>query len=133
MLDSAPSVLWQKGCSGIHMSPLIEKIDQLVFPERLRRYTTFRLATVFVAILAIGSSVFVILNGSPPEVTEQIRKLAHSPGFLTLHALVLVVGFWLIYWAREKKQYYRLRVLFYAMLLGGLVGEVLTFLLPLRP
>jgi hypothetical protein len=116
------------------MNRVIEKLDQLLLPEKLRRHITFRLATLFVAVVTVGSLALdrLIGPGSPPEATAQIRKLVHSPGFLTFHALVLALGFWLIYRTREKKQYYRFRVLFYGMLLGGLVGEIMDFLLPLR-
>jgi hypothetical protein len=115
------------------MSPLVEKIDRLLFPEKLRRFITFRVATLFVVVVVVGSSASGILRGPglPLDAAEQIHKLAHSPGLLTLHALVLVVGSWLIYWTREKEQYYRLRVLFYGMLLGGLAAEILDLLVPL--
>ena len=116
------------------MSPLIEKLDQLLFPEKLRPYITFRLVTVFVAVLAMGSLALDILNApeAPHETAAQIHKLVLSPRFLMLQAFILAVGFWLIYRTREKKLYYRFRVFFYGMLLGGLAGEILDFLLLLR-
>lgn len=118
----------------LNMNGLTEKLDRLLFPERIKRYVTFSWATGFLAVLLIGTSVLdrAIGPGPPPEATAKIDRLAHSPGFLTLHALVLAVGFWLIYWTREKKQYYRFRVLFYGMLLGGLIGEIMTFFPLLR-
>jgi hypothetical protein len=120
------------------MNRVIEKLDQSLFPEKLRRYITFRLATVFVLVVVFGSSVLDMLNGpeSLPNAAKQIRwspKLIYSPTVLILNALVSVFGFWLIYRTREKKQYYRFRVLFYGMLLGGLITEVLdSLLLPRR-
>jgi hypothetical protein len=120
------------------MNRLLEKFDRSLFPEKFRSYITFRYATVFVGIVAIGSISLDLLNGrpeSPSNALPQIHRLsnlAHTPGFMALHALILALGFWLIYATREKKQYYRFRVLFYAMLLGGLAGEMLDLLLPLR-
>jgi hypothetical protein len=120
------------------MNRLLENIDRALFPEKFRDYITFRYATVFVAIVAIGSTALDMLQGqpeSPINIPAQMRgflKLAHSPAFMALHALILALGFWLIYATREKKQYYRFRVLFYGMLLGGLAGEILDFVLPRR-
>jgi hypothetical protein len=116
-----------------HMNRLLEKIDRSLFPEKFRNYITFRYATVFVAIVAIGSTALDMLSGRPdlpPKSLPQIdwlSKLAHTPGFMALHTLILALGFWLIYATREKKQYYRFRVLFYGMLLGGLAGELLDY------
>jgi hypothetical protein len=123
---------------SVHMNRLVEKLEQLAFPERIRPYFTFRWVTVFVAVIAVGSSALDPLNwpASTAKATVQIDrtpKLANSPGFLILHALVLVLGFWLIYATRETKQYYRVRVLFYGMLLGGLVVQMLSFVVPPRP
>jgi hypothetical protein len=120
------------------MNRLLENIDRALFPEKFRNYITFRYATAFVAIVAIGSTALDMLNGRPdlpPNALPQIHRLsglAHTPGFIILHTLILALGFWLIYATREKKQYYRFRVLFYGMLLGGLAGELLDLLLPLR-
>ena len=120
------------------MNRLLEKIDRSLFPEKFRNYITFRYATAFVAIVAIGSTAVGMLNGRPdlpPNALPTIRglsELAHTPGFMALHALILALGFWLIYATRGKKQYYRFRVLFYGMLLGGLAGQILDLLLPLR-
>ena len=95
--------------------PRSRKTGSIDVPRKSTDAITFRLATLFVAFGAIGSLALDRLNGpgSPPEATSQIRKLVPSPGFLTLHALVLMLSFWLIYWTREKKQYYRFRVFFY--------------------
>jgi hypothetical protein len=91
-----------------------------------------------VAVVAIGSSILDLMNGRtalPHDATWQAGghpKVVHSPGFIALHVLVLALGSWLLYGTREKKQYYRFRVLFYGMLLGGLAAEVLDYLLPPR-
>jgi hypothetical protein len=119
-----------------HMNQLAERIGQWVFPEKVRRYLTFRSVTIVVVVLAICNLAIGILYKPylSPEGAAQIRnhRLAHSPAFLALHAIVLAVGFWVIYRTRKKKQYYWLRVVFYGMLIGGLVGEILDLVLALR-
>ena len=120
------------------MNRLVEKLDQLAWPEWIRPYFTFRWVTVFLVVTAVGSSALDLLNwpASTAQATAEIDrtpKLIHSPGFQILYALVLALGFWLIYATREKKQYYRVRVLFYGMLLGGLVVQILSFVVPPRP
>ena len=122
----------------LHMNRLLEKLDQLLFPEKYRRYVTFRVATVFVAAVAIGSSILDLMNGRTAllhDASGQAHgypKVVHSPGFIALHVLVLALGFWLLYRTREKKEYYRFRVLLYGMLLGGMAAEILNYLLPPR-
>ena len=112
-------------------SVILEMLDRSLFPERYRRFITFRMATVFVAIVAVGSTALDFLNRPRDATTfRNPPEWMHSPAFILLHAIVLVLGFWLLYRTREKKQYYRFRVFLYGMLLGGLLGEVLDFLLP---
>jgi hypothetical protein len=76
----------------------------------------------------------ILIPESSREPSRQISTShgAHSPAFLSVHAIVLVLGFWLIYITREKKQYYLVRVVFCGMLLGGLLSEILDFFVPLH-
>jgi len=106
---------------------VLERLDQSLFPEYLRRYVTFRVATLLVLIIAIGFSAIDILGGL--EAVRWPPKSMRPPSILVLHAFILAVGFGLIYWTRGKNQYYRFRVLFYGMLFGGLVAEILDFVL----
>ncbi len=105
------------------MNQVAEKIGQLLFPERIRKYLTFRLMTIFVAFLAAWNLISSVLYKS--ELPRQADALTHSPALLVLDNAVLVVGFWLIYRTRGRNEYYWLRVIFYGMLLSGLAGEIL--------
>jgi hypothetical protein len=115
------------------MSLIAEKVGQALLPERFRPYVTFRLMTVFVAVLAVWNIAFSIFM--KPDLSRfdgQIlvsHQLLHSPFFLVLYNVGVAIGFWLIYATRQKAEYYRLRVFCYGMLLGGVVGEVLGLLL----
>ena len=104
------------------MSHFGEKICHLLFPEKFRKYLTFRLMTVFVAALAASNLVFSVIYKTPlrPQAANWSRS------HLVLHNAILAVGSWLIYATRRKEEYYWLRVVFYGMLLGGLVGEILV-------
>ena len=118
-----------------HVDSSIEKIGQFLFPERFRRYLTFRVATVFVVILVGVSFALSRLDESapPPEITLRINRIlsvVHSPAFLFLYNICLAIGFCSVFATRTKEKYYWLRVVFYGMLLGGLLGEILSFLPP---
>ena len=105
------------------MSHFGEKIGQLLFPEKVRKYLTFPLMTVFVALALVAwNLVFRVIYKTP--LRPQAANWSHS--HLVLHNAILAVGFWLIYATRRKEEYYWLRVVFYGMLLGGLVGEILV-------
>jgi uncharacterized BrkB/YihY/UPF0761 family membrane protein len=107
------------------MNHAAEKIGQLLFPEKLRKFLTFRLMTVFVALLAVWSFVFSALDKAGHSTVE--GGFTYSPTLLVLYNTILVVGFWLVYRTRDRKEYYWLRVIFYGMLLGSVGGEILIF------
>jgi len=81
--------------------------------------------TVFVALLAVWSFVFSALDKASHSTVE--GGFTYSPTLLVLYNTILVVGFWLIYRTRDRKEYYWLRVIFYGMLLGSVGGEILIF------
>ena len=119
------------------MNSPIERIGQHLFPEKIRRYLTFRLMTVFVVLLFLVNFALNVLNEPEPysDVAlrlSKIRGLVHLPIYLIFQNVGLALGFWLVYATREKKQYYWLRVVFYGMLIGGLLGEIVSFLLPIH-
>jgi lysylphosphatidylglycerol synthetase-like protein (DUF2156 family) len=116
------------------MNAMAQKIGQVLLPERFRPYITFRLMSAFVAVLAIWNIAFVVLAKPQrsPQIAAQIRsshQLFQSSYFLVLYNIGVAVGCWAIYASRQKAQYYQLRVLCYGMLLGGVAGEVLNFVL----
>jgi uncharacterized BrkB/YihY/UPF0761 family membrane protein len=113
------------------MNRVVEKLDRLLFPEKLRRYVTFRSATIFATIVVIGSFALDAIIRPESRVGAAEQKLIHSPTFLVLNALVSILGFWLIYRTRENRDYYRFRVLFYGMFLGGLLTEMMECVLSL--
>jgi hypothetical protein len=119
--------------NNMRMNVTAEKISQAIVPERLRPYVTFRLMSVFVAVLAIWNIGFSILMRPQMsrfgELIRDSHQPLHSPYFLLPYNIGVAIGFWFIYEMREKTEYYQLRVLCYGMLLGGVVGEVLSFLL----
>lgn len=116
----------------MRMNPIVEKIGEVLFPERLRPYVTFRLMTVFVAVLVIWNvALSTFMKPQLSRLDEQFRgfhQATHSPSFLVPYNIAVAIGFWVIYASREKAEYYQLRVLCYGMLLGGVVGEVLSLL-----
>jgi hypothetical protein len=61
-----------------------------------------------------------------------VGRSVYSPAFLIPYNIVLTCGFWVIYATRKKARYYRVRVLLYRMMLGGLAGELLHFLVAPR-
>jgi hypothetical protein len=108
------------------MNHAAEKIGQLLFPEKLGKFLTFRLMTVFVALLVVWSLVLSALDKAGHSSVE--GGFTYSPTLLVLYKTILVVGFWLIYRTRDRKEYYwLLRVIFYGMLLGSVAGELLIF------
>jgi|SRR5215469_5284739 len=117
------------------MNSIADKIGQTLFPARFRSYITFRGMTLFVVVLAlwnIGLSILMKDQFSQLRRTEswlRQNQLLHSPHFLVLYNIGVATGFWIIYATREKAQYYHLRVICYGMLLGGVTGELLHFLL----
>jgi hydrogenase/urease accessory protein HupE len=123
------------GASSVKVNSLTEKIGQFLFPEKIRGYLTFRAATVFVVMLASLSFTLTRLDESapPPEATawnNRILSVVHSPAFLIFYNICLALGFWSVYATRAKAKYYWLRVVVYAMLLGSLLGEIISFLPP---
>jgi hypothetical protein len=107
------------------MNPVAEKIGAQLFPRKIRKFLTFRLMTIFVALLEAWNLVFSVVNKSGR--TPEPDPLTHSPALLALHNTILIVGFWLIYRTKGRKEYCWVRVVFYGMLLGGLAGEILLF------
>jgi len=72
-------------------------------------------------------------SAPPPELAARVNKMisiGHSPAFLFFTNVGLALGFWSIFVTRAKKKYYWLRVVFYGMLLGAVLGEILSFLPP---
>jgi len=117
----------------LHMNSSIEKIGQFLFPEKIRRYLTFRLVTVFaVALFSVNFALSRLDKSAPsPELTfliNRILSVVHSPAFLFFYNVGLALGFWSVYATRTNEKYYWLRVACYGMLLGGLLGEILSFL-----
>ncbi len=113
------------------MNTPAEKISQAI-PERRRPYVTFRLATALVAALAVWNVAFSVFM--KPQVSRfdgrhrGFHQLLQSPYFLVPYNIGIAVGFWIIYVTRGKTKYYHLRVYCYGMLLGGVVGELLSLL-----
>jgi hypothetical protein len=112
------------------MNVTAEKISEAIVPPKLRPYVTFRLMTAFVAVLAIWNIAFFIFM--KPQVTRfngrdhGSHQLLRSPYFLLPYNIAVAIGFWFIFSTREKAGYYRLRVLCYGILLGSVVGEVIS-------
>ncbi|HEX4537263.1 MAG TPA: hypothetical protein VH140_09980 [Candidatus Acidoferrum sp.] len=114
------------------MDSSIEKIGQFLFPEKIRRYVTFPLVPVFaVALFSVNFALSRLDKSAPlPELTlrNRILSVVHSPAFLFFYYVALALGFWSVYATRTEEKYYQLRVGGYGMLLGGLLGEILSFL-----
>jgi hypothetical protein len=119
------------------MDNLLHTLGQFLFPEKIRRYLTFRIITACAVILFLANFAINALNEPDPSSDaalriEKMRALMHSPFHLFLINVALALGFWALYATRKKREYYWVRVVFYGMLLGGLLGELLSFLLPLH-
>lgn len=70
----------------------------------------------------------------PPEYVARLESYnpLHSPLFVGLYYIFVVITFWLVYATRQRTTWYLLRVSVFAMVLaGGLIGLV-DLLLPLR-
>jgi hypothetical protein len=113
--------------SGIipFMNNLPQKIGQFLFPERIRRYLTFRLMTVCVTVVFLANFAVNVLSEPDPSSDAALRidkmlALMHSPFHLFVINVYLALGFWTLYATRKKRKYYWIRVVFYGMLLGGL-------------
>jgi lipoprotein signal peptidase len=114
------------------MNVIVEKIGQVLFPERLRPYVSFRSMTAFVALLALWNiGVSILMKGQMSRLirTESWLPQQYSPYFFLFYNIGVGVGLWAIYATRKRTEYYQLRVFCYTMLLGGLVGELLDRLL----
>ncbi len=111
-------------------------IGQILVPEKVRRYVSFRNATIAVGALFLANLAVMKGMGSrasqlPTEAAERYRKqltFYHSPVFVTLDIVFVAVGFWAIWHFRKRKEYYVPCVIFYAMLLGNLLGLLLSWL-----
>jgi hypothetical protein len=121
----------------VQMHSSLEKIAEGLFPAKFRHYLTFRLMTAVVVVFMSINFALNILD--EPEQSSEISRLisrvrsgAHSPAFLILENVFLALGFWLVFATREKKQYYWLGVIFYGMLLAGVLGEIVSFLVPIH-
>jgi uncharacterized BrkB/YihY/UPF0761 family membrane protein len=115
----------------------LEKFGESLFPEKFRHYLTFRLMTVVVVVLMSVNYALNVFNELEPssEISRRVnrmRSVAHSPALLILTNVVLALGFWLVLATKEKKQYYWLRVIFYGMLLAAVLGEIISFLVPIH-
>jgi hypothetical protein len=115
----------------------VEKLEKSLFPEKFRRYLSFRLMTAVVVVFMSINFALNILNGPEPSSEiyrriDRIRSVAHSPTLLILENVGLGLGFWLVFATGKKKQYYSRRVIFYGMLLAGVLGEIISFLVPIH-
>jgi hypothetical protein len=119
---------WQKG-SGVNRLP--NAVVQFVFADKMRRYLTFRWMTIFVVVLLLWNVVFGVLfrkYAGPLPMRHRLEyDLLSSHLFLVIFNAALAVGFWLIYASRHRKEFYQVRVVTYAMLLGSVAGELLRF------
>jgi hypothetical protein len=101
-------------------------------PDRLKSYWTFRNANVLAAALAVWNLAFMMFlkPGRVPPQTALPRSwevVVYSRAFLIPYNIALALGFCIIFATRKNIGYYRLRVLFYGMLLGGVTGELVHF------
>jgi peptidoglycan biosynthesis protein MviN/MurJ (putative lipid II flippase) len=114
------------------MNRLTHAIGQFLFPDKTRKYSTFRTMTIFVAVLFVWSVVFGVLfrisTGALHARHRYGYQLLHSPLSLVIYNITLAIGFWAIYASRERREHYLVRVVLYGMLLGGVAGEVVRFL-----
>jgi hypothetical protein len=83
------------------MNRFIEKIDQVLFPDYVRRFVTFGGATVFLVIAAVGSFAIDKLSKQATPQSPRFPETVHSPKFIALHLVVVGLGFLLIYRTRE--------------------------------
>jgi hypothetical protein len=116
------------------MSELAEKVGRAVFPEKPRRFFTFRWMTIFVAILFLWNVAMSFVLKPVPQPPRPWADWVnfwqvplHSPVFLILYNTAVVIGFVVIYLTRSKARFYAVRAVFYGMLLGGVAGELLYF------
>jgi hypothetical protein len=112
-----------------------EELDEFLWPGKFRRYLTFRLMTAVVVVFMSVNFALNILNEPPSEIsrlTSRILSIAHSPALLILANVIFALGFWLVYATRKKRRHYSLRVICYGMLLAGVLGEIISFVVPIH-
>jgi hypothetical protein len=103
-----------------------------MFPASMRRYWTFKRATVIALLAAVISALARTFIKFPPE---QIAKwdsgnLLHSPLFLTLYYLFVAIVLWLIYATKHRASWYVWRVWVYCMVLAAALIGLVNLLLP---
>jgi hypothetical protein len=120
-----------------HIARWLNDHVEASIPATLRRFFGFRLASVFVGILALWNILVAkLVSGRARMPAEFIaneyaaRTLARSPLFLILVNCGISLGFVAVFLRRDRLEYFALRVVVYAILLGATVGELFVLLLP---
>jgi hypothetical protein len=117
------------------MSKVNDVLTEFLFPKYVRPYCTFRNATLVALLVA---AVTALLRGFVKYPPEQIARwesqsLLHSPLYLSLYYLFMMVVLWLIYATRYRASWYVWRVWVYFMVLGGALIGLVDLILPLHP
>lgn len=110
------------------MNEMLTRCGSLFFPQNVRRLLTFRLMTLFVILLGVFNVVLPLFLPQIPRSTIEPafwQHLPRSPSFWIAYNIGVLAGFWVIYTTRTRPAYYRLRVIVYGLLLGGVAGEML--------
>jgi hypothetical protein len=113
----------------------LEKVGGALFPEKMRRYITFRWLRIFVLVLAAWNIALKLTIKFPPEVVSRMQNQAQSftrAGFLVPFDIGIAVGFYLIYATRKIDRYYWVRAVAYGMLLGAICGQLIVVFVPFR-
>jgi hypothetical protein len=109
-------------------------MTNLLLPPNMRRYWTFRSATI-VAILAtiLSACARVFIRFTPEQVARmESQNYLRSPLALGLYYVFVFVAMGFIYATRNRGNWYHLRVTVFAMVLTGALIGLLNVALPLR-
>jgi hypothetical protein len=112
---------------------ILQRILDVMFPEKFGKYITFRWVSVFVLLLAAWDVVFKLVMKIPPEMISRFQDQAQPfmrPGFLIPYNIGVAIGFYLIFASRNLEKYYRIRVIAYGMLLGAVCGQLIGAFVP---
>ena len=100
----------------------------------MRRYWTFRSATIIAILATILSALARMLIRFTPEQVARMesQNYLRSPLALGLYYVFVFVVMGLIYLTRSREHWYYLRVALFAMVLTGALIGLLNVALPLR-
>ena len=102
------------------------------FPPNVRRYSTFRVATVVAALAALATALLRSFVRFPRETITRLesRNLLHSPLIFGLFCIFVAVVFYVVHATRYRGSWYIWRVWVYCMVFGGALIALVDLIFP---